>query len=84
MVPGRHAQSAGIGGDAPAGGAAALEATFTRPGPMGGAQRPGPSVARAWWRSSEPHGADATGGRDQRREFAGAGVTTDYGGCVPG
>jgi len=83
VVPGRHARSASIGGDAPAGEAAAQETTFTRPGPMGGAQRPGPSVARAWWRSPEPHGAHATGERDERREFAGAGVTADYDGCVP-
>ena len=32
--------------------------------------------------SPQPHGADATGERDQRRELAGAGVPADYRWCV--
>jgi hypothetical protein len=32
--------------------------------------------------SPQPHGANATGGRDQRRELGGEGAPADYDQCV--
>jgi hypothetical protein len=72
-----------IGGDASAGGAAALEASTTRSAPVGGAQRPGPaggkgSVVLVESRTARMRRAGAIrGGSSPGQE-----VTADYAGCV--